>query len=272
MKKILVSIVGLATAVGALGLNLLPASAAVNVTVTPASLVTSPLILPSGSPQIAVFSFSLANTATETVSSIMVEVDKANGSTTVSSSHLASVSLYKDDGGNVFNPVAGNLVGSQATVNIGSITSITPATTTSASGKFYVSLATSGSWSAAAPVDSISVTLPANAITASANSPTISPLTTASISAALINTPSCSNGITNGATYQMLGKGGGKFTAVNCALQPVSKGDKDNDGNEDDNGSGFIMPPMPPMPTIKPLKQLKFNFGKIFHSIKKGGK
>lgn len=178
-RKLLAGLTALATVFSTFGI----AGAAVTVTVAPVSLVTSAVTLPATSPQKALFSFSLSATATETLTSILVQVNKANASTTVSGSDLASVSLYKDDGSNVFNPIAGNLVGTQAVVNVGSSTTVTPATTTPATGKFYVSLATSGTWSGSVPADAITVTLPSNGITTSENSPTITSITTAVISA-----------------------------------------------------------------------------------------
>ena len=394
MKKIYALIVGLATVAATLGFGLMPANAAVNVTAIPVALVTSPVILAPSSAQTALFSFSLSNTATETLSSVLVNINNVSGN--VTAGQLSSVSIYKDDGSNVFNPVVGNLVGSQNTLTIGSPSTVSPATTTQASGKFYISLATSGSWGNVNPADSMTVTLPANAIVTSANSPATSAVTTATISSApiagavvsttvedsnnlatstaainsvvhdsatvssasgptptgsvtfsffnnaicsgnaaatsgalaltsgsvnatgfaqgplaagsysfrasysgdanysavsgscepltissVIQTTTCSNGIVNGATYQMTGKDGGKFLGVNCTLQPVvkpgkgnGKGHKDNDGDADDQGGNSHLPLVPLNPNHG---KFKVNFGgrlgNIFHlGNKKGGK
>lgn len=181
MRKITISLLALALAFGLPGLFSQKARAASISGLV--SLVTSPKTLASSSQQTALFSFTLAGNATETLTSVKVQADKANAATGVSGGDLSSLSIYKDDGGSVFNASAANLVGIQTTVNIATTTLITPSTTTPASGKFYVSLATSGSWSGVLPADAITVTLPANAIETSENSPATSALTTAVITA-----------------------------------------------------------------------------------------
>lgn len=266
-KKVLSVITGAATIAASLGLVFLQAHAAVNVVTGPVSLVTSPAIVAASSSQTAVFSFSVSANAGETLSGVNVEVDKANASTTISSGDLAAVSLYKDDGSNSFNPIAGNLVGSNSSVNIGSTTSITPATTTPASGKFYVSIATSGTWSGIIPADAVTVSFPAAAIQTSANSPLVVAATTATISAFPIAvTPApCSNGIINGGKYNLEGKGGGKFIGVNCTLQPAVKGEKGGNDNDADDQPGH---PTSTPPTIHPGKGgFHINFGGIIHNL-----
>lgn len=184
MKKILISLTALATALAVSGSGLLPiAQAAVNVNAVPSSMVSNAIALPPSSAQTALFTFTLGATAGESLSSVSVQVNKANSLTTVSGSHIASVSIYKDDGSNIFTPSAANFIGSQSSVNIGSPTTITPNSFTSASGKFYISLATSAFWSQSQPADSITVSLPNNAITTSANSPSTGQITTAAITA-----------------------------------------------------------------------------------------
>ena len=160
--------------------------AAVNVTTQTTSLITNPITLPANSQQTALFTFSLNATAGETLSNVMVQIDKANASTTVTSGDLASLSVYRDDGSGVFDPSVDTLVGSQATVNIGTPTIVNSSTTTLASGKFYVSLATSGTWSDASPADSITATMFTNAILTSLNSPTTVQVTTSAISADVV--------------------------------------------------------------------------------------
>jgi hypothetical protein len=159
------------------------AQAAVSVTAQPISLVSSPITLSASSAQTGLFSFSLSASAGETLSGVSIQVNAANASTTVSGSHIASVNLYQDNGNNSFNPATDVLVGSQSSVNIGSPTIITPTASTSVGGEFYVSLATSANWSSGSPADSITVTLPGNAILTSANSPSTNAVTTAAISA-----------------------------------------------------------------------------------------
>lgn len=183
MKKFLASLTVVSTVLGSVGI----AQATVSYNTAPQSLVATTITVPATSAQKPVFNFTINNTAIETLSSILVQVDKANASTTVSGSDIASVSLYKDDGSNVFNPVIGNLIGIQTVVNIGATTTIIPTATTSATGKFYISFATSGTWSGVVPADAITVTMPVNAVVASANSPTSSVITTAVITADTVN-------------------------------------------------------------------------------------
>lgn len=209
-KKVAAAFLGLATALaGTAGFALMQAHASISVVTGPTSAITSPLNLPASSAQTQVFSFSLNATAGETLSGVTVEVDKANASTTVSGSDFASLSIYKDDGSNVFNPTAGNLVGAQSTVNVGAMTTIAPATSTPATGKFYVSLATSASWSGTSPVDAVTVSFPSDGITTSANSPTVSPVITSMISAAPTTAATVSTSIKN--------SGGSVITSANTS-------------------------------------------------------
>ncbi len=179
MKKMLASLIAITAVFGSAGF----AQATVNVVVAPQSMVTTALTLPAVSLQTPLFNFTLNATATETLSSILVQLNKANASTTVSGADFVSVSLYKDDGSNTFNPIAGNLIGSQTTVSVDALTTVVPATTTIATGKFYVSLATAATWSGSVPADAVTATMPANSITSSENSPTSTAVTTAIISA-----------------------------------------------------------------------------------------
>lgn len=151
------------------------AHAAVTVGTTPTSLVTSSTTQAASS-QKAVFEFALTGSASETLSSVGVTV---NSSTAVSGD-LSSISIYQDDGDGVFD--AGDvLAGSNSTVNIGSTTTInTASNNTLTGGKYFVVVNTSGTW---AGTDSLTLTLNANGITTSANSPTLSSVTSATISA-----------------------------------------------------------------------------------------
>ncbi len=183
MKKIISWTVGLATIAATVAFGVIPAAhAAVTFTATPAPLVTANMVLPPSSQPTAVFSFGLAANAGETLSNIVVQVNSANGST-ITGSHLAALAIYQDNGSGIFNPGSDALVGSQNTVNINSPTTIYPATSTPASGKFYVSLATSAAWTGTSPADAISIILPSNGINTSSNSPTITQVATAIISA-----------------------------------------------------------------------------------------
>ncbi len=188
INKIVISLISVAALMAYLGLGLLStAEAAVFVTSQPGSMVTNPIVLPPNSQPTAIFSFSLSANAGETLSSVTVQVNRGTSSTTVVGGHLGSLSIYRDNGDALFNPSNDTFLGSQSLINIGSPTTITPSSATSASGTFFVTLTTSAFWSSSQPADSITVTFPSNGIITSSNSPVTSQVTTAQISAAPVN-------------------------------------------------------------------------------------
>jgi hypothetical protein len=149
------------------------AQGAVTVGTTPTSLVTSATSI-SASGEKAVFEFALSADASETLSSVEVTVN----STTATSSDLAAVSVYKDNGNGTFG-AEDMQAGTNTTVNVGSATMVTTASNnTLTGGKFFVVLKTGASWSGS---DNLTVTLNANGLITSANSPTTSAVTTSSI-------------------------------------------------------------------------------------------
>lgn len=160
------------------------ASAAVSVPTGPTSLVTSPTSFDSSSGPLAVFSLSLGQTAGETLSSVAVTINN-NGSSTASGTDFSSVAVYKDNGDGTFSAATDLLAGSQTTVNVGSPTLVsTGANNAIDGGKFFVTISTGASWSSAsAPADSITVTFAADGIITSANSPTVTAVTTSAITA-----------------------------------------------------------------------------------------
>jgi hypothetical protein len=161
------------------------ASAAVTVNTQPTSLVTSALPAAASSSPIGLFSFKLTGDAAETLSSVTVTLNAAGGST-VTGSHLANLSVYKDANNNgVFDSGTDLLAGSQTSVNVGSATTITTSSNNSLTGgaTFFVTLSTASGWSNVSPIDSLTATLAANGIITSANSPTVTAVTTSTISA-----------------------------------------------------------------------------------------
>jgi hypothetical protein len=149
------------------------ANAAVTVDTAPTSLVTSAASVPASGEK-AVFEFALSANASETLSSVGVTVN----STTAASSDLAAVTVYKDDGNGTFG-AEDMEAGTNTTVDIGSTTTVTTASNNTLTGaKFFVVLKTGASWSG---TDSLTVTLNANGIVTSADSPTTSAVTTSSI-------------------------------------------------------------------------------------------
>lgn len=160
------------------------ALATVSLSAGPVSPITSPLILPASSQRVVLFTFSLNANSGETLSSVSVEVDKANSTTQVIGNDVGSLQVYKDNGDGVFNPSSDALIGTNTgTIAINSPTTIPASYGLFGSGNYFVTLTTSSSWTANAPSDSITVTLPSNGIVTSANSPSINPVTTAIISA-----------------------------------------------------------------------------------------
>jgi hypothetical protein len=178
----------LVAAVSALALVAPQALAAVNVTVGPTSLVTSPMVAMESSNPIGLFSFTLTQSDSETLSSVAVTMNNA-GSSAATGSDLGALAVYKDDGDGNFEPGTGDdLAGSEANVNFGSVTTVTTGANNTIAGggsKFFVSLTTDSSWSDSAPADSVTAAMAANAIVTSANSPTVTAVTTDTITADL---------------------------------------------------------------------------------------
>src|SRR3989344_5583289 len=116
MKKIaILSIFGLFLAIAA--------TANVAVVSEPASLIPDPILAPAASGQIGLFEFALNQDAGETLSSVTISIQN-NGTSNASSTDIASVSVYKDNGDGVFNSSSDLLSGSQTAVSVGSQTSI----------------------------------------------------------------------------------------------------------------------------------------------------
>ncbi len=160
-----------------------PAFADVTVQNAPESLITSPTTLPASSGPKPLFRFTLAQTAGETLSQFSVVVNK-NGTNNLTGSDIASLAVYKAASASVADPATDLLAGTQTSVNIGTSTAIILTSNNSiATSTFYVTLSTSSSWSGAAPSDSATVTLPTDGIVASTNSPTITAITTNTITA-----------------------------------------------------------------------------------------
>lgn len=176
MKKIaLLSIFGLVVAIAAL--------ATVIVNTGPTSLVPDPILVKASSNPVGLFELALSQDAGETLSSISVVVNNT-ASSTATTTDLASISVYKDNGDGNFDPTTDLLAGTQTVVNIGSATTVATTSNNSISGgKFFISLSTAVSWSDTVPADSVTVTLPADGIVTSANSPTITAVTTNTITA-----------------------------------------------------------------------------------------
>lgn len=169
----------------ALALSLSPlAVAEAAVTASASSLAVSPMTLKASSAATGLFAVTLAQTAAETLSSVAITITNS-GASTASGSDFASVAVYKDNGNGTFDPATDAVAGTQATVSVGSATTVTTASNnTIDGGKFFVALSTSGTWSSAAsPVDSVTATLAANGVVTSANSPTLTAVTTAAITA-----------------------------------------------------------------------------------------
>ncbi len=220
------------------------AVAAVTVNSGPTSLVISPITAKASSAPIALFSVNLSQTASETLSSIAVNIANS-GLSTATGADLASVSVYKDNGDGVFNPTTDLLAGSQTSVNIGSNTIVTTSVnnTIDAGGStFFVTLATSASWSDTTPADSIIVTLPADAIVTSANSPTVTAVTTSTITADttlpvitvapytttpvntdIIVTASTNEGTLNTTSHTFTANGSFDFVAIDAAGNSTTK-------------------------------------------------
>ena len=160
-----------------------PATATVAVNSGPTSLVADPLPVKADSSPIGLFALSLSQDGGETLSSIGIVVNNT-ASSTASGTDFGAVSVYKDNGDGNFDPSADLLAGSQTTVNIGSVTTVSATSNnTLTSGKFFVSLGTSASWSDAAPGDSVTVTFPTDAVVTSANSPALTAVTTNTLTA-----------------------------------------------------------------------------------------
>lgn len=178
MRKIAIASLSLLTMLS----MAMPSRAAVTVTTTPTSLVTSIKFLRASSSPLALFKFALGADASETLSSVTVQVDNT-GTSTVTSAEFAGLSVYRDDGDGIFEPGVDTLINTAGTVNLGATTAITTDTNNSLPGTFFVTMATSASWNDSDPVDSVIVTLPVDGVVTSANSPTITEVMTTPITA-----------------------------------------------------------------------------------------
>ena len=175
MKKIIVlSIIGLALAPFA--------SANISVDAPPVSLVPDPILVKASSAPVALFSFTLSQTAGETLSSVKVLVANV-ASSTATTSDFSSLAVYRDNGDGTFNSGSDSVAGTQTSVNLSSNTTVNTTINNGLNQKFFVTLTTSNTWSGASPADSIKVTLPSDGLVTSDNSPTTSTVTTNTITA-----------------------------------------------------------------------------------------
>ncbi len=160
----------------------LPGQAAVNVTTSPTSLVTSPVEIKASSTPLTVFKFALTADAGETLASAKVNIANA-GSSVAAGTDVGSVTVYRDDGDGVFEPGVDLVAGTETTANIGSVTTVATPSNNGLPGTFFVTFATSASWSDALPKDSVTVTFTTDGIVTSANSPVVASVTTSTITA-----------------------------------------------------------------------------------------
>ncbi len=178
MRKFIYTLLSLLTAVPAA----LPVRAAVTVSTAPTSLVLSPTVQAASSAPLPLFKFSLSADAGETLSAVKVRLDNS-GTSAATGSHLAAMAVYRDNGNGTFNLGGDVLAGLQTAVNVGSTTTINTTANNGLPATFFVTLATAVSWSNTAPADSITASFPADGIVTSANSPTVTAVTTGSITA-----------------------------------------------------------------------------------------
>jgi hypothetical protein len=163
------------------------AQAAITVNTPATSLVTTATTQPASSSK-AIFEFALTADSAETLSSVAVTVN----STTATSADFAAVSVYKDDGDGSFDG-GDTEVATTTTVNVGSATTVTTTTNNTLTGaKFFIVLKTSATWSG---TDSATVMLNANGVITSTNSPTVSSVTTAIISAPDLTGPTLQSAV-----------------------------------------------------------------------------
>jgi hypothetical protein len=181
-KRILASFLMMTTIMWSLGASLITltpvAEAAVTVGTQPTETIASGQTAKASSSNIPIVKFAISQDAAETLSSVTVTIADA-GTTGVASADIASLKVFKDDGDEIFNGTDSE-AGSQTTVNIGSATTITTSVNNAigtTATTFFVTLATSASWSDANPADAITVSMAVDGIATSANSPTVTALT-----------------------------------------------------------------------------------------------
>jgi len=180
-KKMVASFVLVATVLWSSALSALlfalPAKAAVTVATQPTEMISPGQTVKASSSDIPIIKFALTQSASETLSSVTVTIVDA-GSTGVLSADIASLKVFKDNGDGVFG--SGDLeAGSQTTVGIGTPTTITTSVNNAIGTSptmFFVTIATSASWSDASPADAIAVSMAQDGIVTSANSPNVTPL------------------------------------------------------------------------------------------------
>lgn len=142
------------------------------------------MMLPASSMDAIVLKFALNKTpgGNETLSSVTVTVTSTlptNNATLAS--HIANLTVYRDNNSNnYFDPEFDVATGAQTTVNVGSATTIATNSNNSLAADgalpttFFVTLMTAPSW---ATGDAVFISMAANGIVTSANSPTVTPLT-----------------------------------------------------------------------------------------------
>ena len=154
------------------------AKAAITIVTQPTGMIVSGQTAKATSADILIAEFAISQSASETLLDIMVTISDI-GTSGVTGSEIANLKVYLDEGDGVFG--AEDLVaGTQTSVNISAPTLITTSvnnTIGETATKFFITLATSGTWSDSAPADAVAVSIAPNGIATSANSPTVTGLT-----------------------------------------------------------------------------------------------
>ena len=119
--------------------------AAVTVSASPVSLITSDIKAQASSGQVGLFRFGLDADAGETLSSVAVTINNA-GISAATGTDFANVNIYRDDGDNILEAGGADvLVGCQTTVNVGSTTQVAVSSNNALPGTFFVTLAAGAS-------------------------------------------------------------------------------------------------------------------------------
>ena len=163
--------------------NLVPtAHAAITITTQPIEMISSgfpPTTVKASSVDTAIAKFSLGQSALETLSSVAVTIADANGGD-LASGDITNLKVYKDNGDGLFSSGTDSVAGTQTTVNIGSVTTITTDSNnslgaTESPSTFFITMSSAAGWSDTSTGNALTVSMATDGgvVVTSANPPVV---------------------------------------------------------------------------------------------------
>src|SRR3989338_4291981 len=162
-----------------------PSAQAAVISMQPTEMISAGQKAKASSSNIPIIEFAISATnGIDSISSVTVTIVDA-GATGVASGNLANIKIFKDEGDGLFG--AGDVeAGSQSTVNIGAPTTIGSLTNpvnlfgespANPPSLYFITVATSATWSDATTADAIAVSMAADGVVSSGSSPVFTSLT-----------------------------------------------------------------------------------------------